>query len=416
MSSRRPLALAIVVALLALLLGACGDLGNGGDETSGEVTEPTTERGGEPKPDLPPLPAGQVQIEGQLAGSLTEQVTDDFRADATNSGLAIDVTPTATDEASAFASLCAGEIDFVDTSRRITDEELKDCTDNGLEVVDFQISFDATVVVTRNERDVGADCVNFDQLRAMFGAGTPVTAWNQVNPNFFPIQLSTVGPDQDASDFTFFGQRVLGVAEPTLADFRSDYVPYGRDNAIKNAIVGGPDDPGGAAPGTVGFLGFSFYELYEDKLRPLEIDGQSGDRCVFPSEETISSELYPLERTLRLYTTQRSLNRQEVQAYLKYYLQRSEEISDDLELIPISDAVRRQEIARISDPLAYGETPNGETSEPDPEGVVATTSTQPEVGTPSGDGVDTTTTPEGSAPPTTSTSPTTTTTTTTTAP
>ena len=95
---------------------------------------------------------------------------------------------------------------------------------------------------------------------------------------------------------------------------------------------------------------------------------------------------------------------------------RSEEISDDLELIPISDAVRRQEIARISDPLAYGETPNGETSEPDPEGVVATTSTQPEVGTPSGDGVDTTTTPEGSAPPTTSTSPTTTTTTTTTAP
>ncbi len=137
MSSRRPLALAIVVALLALLLGACGDLGNGGDETSGEVTEPTTERGGEPKPDLPPLPAGQVQIEGQLAGSLTEQVTDDFRADATNSGLAIDVTPTATDEASAFASLCAGEIDFVDTSRRITDEE-SDCTDNGLEVVDFQ--------------------------------------------------------------------------------------------------------------------------------------------------------------------------------------------------------------------------------------------------------------------------------------
>ncbi len=250
----------------------------------------------------------------------------------------------------------------------------------------------------------------------MFGAGTPVTAWNQVNPNFFPIQLSTVGPDQDASDFHLLRSARARRGRAHARRLPLDYVPYGRDNAIKNAIVGGPDDPGGAAPGTVGFLGFSFYELYEDKLRPLEIDGQSGDRCVFPSEETISSELYPLERTLRLYTTQRSLNRQEVQAYLKYYLQRSEEISDDLELIPISDAVRRQEIARISDPLAYGETPNGETSEPDPEGVVATTSTQPEVGTPSGDGVDTTTTPEGSAPPTTSTSPTTTTTTTTTAP
>lgn len=408
MSARRPFALALAIALLALLLAACGDLGDSGDGTSGEVTEPTTERSGEPKPDLPPLTAGQVRVDGQFAGSLTEQVTDDFRADATSSGLAVDVAPTATDEATAFASLCAGEIDLVDVSRRISDDELKACTDNGLEVVDFQIAFDATVVVTRNERDVGADCVNFDQLRAMFGAGTPVTAWNQINPNFFPIQLSTVGPNQEASDFTFFGQRVLGVAEPTLADFRSDYVPYNRDNAIKNAIVGGPDDPGGAAPGTVGIIGFSFYELFEDKLRPLEIDGQSGDRCVFPSEETISSELYPLERTLRLYTTQRSLNRQEVQAYLKYYLQRSEEISDDLELIPISDAVRRQEIARITDPLAYGETPNGEASEPDPEGVATTTT--PEVGTPSGSGVDTTAPPTGSAPPTT-TAPTTTTTT-----
>ncbi len=106
MSVRRrlhPLALALTVALLSLLLGACGDLGDSGDGTSGEVTEPTTECSGEPKPD-PPLTCGQVQIEGQLAGSLTEQVTDDFRADATNTGLAVDVALTATDD-TAFASV-----------------------------------------------------------------------------------------------------------------------------------------------------------------------------------------------------------------------------------------------------------------------------------------------------------------------
>ncbi len=198
---------------------------------------------------------------------------------------------------------------------------------------------------------------------------------DQINPNFFPIQLTTVGPNQRPPT-TFFGQRVLGVAEPTLADFRpiTSLQPRQRDQERHRRW---PDDPGGAAPGTVGIIGFSFYELFEDKLRPLEIDGQSGDRCVFPPRRRSRASLYLLERTLRLYTTQRSLNRQEVQAYLKYY-PTFEEISDDLELIPISDAVRRQELARISDPLAYGETPNGETSEPDLEGVVATTTT-PEV-------------------------------------
>ncbi len=392
-----------LLVLAALLLGACGDLENegDGDNSRAELTNPnaTTDGGGQPKPELPALPAGQVLLDGQLAGSLTQQVTDDFRSSATSTGLAIDVAATDADLAESFGRLCAGEIDIVDTSRRITDEELEKCADNGLEVVDFQVAFDAAVVVTRNERDVGADCVNFDQLRAMFAAGTPVTAWNQINPNFFPIQLTTVGPEQDSSDFQFFGQRVLGVADPTLADFRSDFQTFPRDNQIRHAVAGSKaDGPAGAPPGTVGIIGFSFYELFEDKLRPLEIDGQSGDRCVFPSEETISSELYPLERTLRLYTTQRSLDRQEVQEYLRFYLERSEDLANDLELIPISDAIRRQEIARVDDPLAYGDS-----SEPSPQGTVSTTPTTPVPGTPSGSGVETAPESSDSSEPTTTT-------------
>ncbi len=384
----------------ALVLSACGDLeAEGADDGSrGELTTPTTANGGQPKPDLPAPPAGEVLIEGQIAGSLTTRVTDEFRVDAERRGLAIDVAATPADVAASFERLCDGEIDLVDTSRRISDEELQRCAGNGLKVVDFQIAFDAAVVVTRNERDVGADCVNFDQLRAMFAAGTPVSAWNQVNPNFFPIALTTAGPDEGATDFTFFGQRVLGVAEPTRADFRSDYQAYATDGEIRRAVVGPDEDP--QPPGVVAIIGFSYYELFEDQLRPLEIDGQAGDRCVFPSEETIASELYPLERTLRLYTTQRSLDRQEVQQYLRFYLQRAEGIAADVELIPVSDAVREQEIARLTDPLAYEESANDEASEPSPDGAATTT---PVPGTPSGSGVDTTTAPpSGSAPPTTS--------------
>ena len=173
------------------------------------------------------------------------------------------------------------------------------------------------MVATRNERDVGADCVNLAQLRSMFGAGSPVSSWNQLNPNFSILALRPGGPDDQTSDFDFFGSSVLGVPDPTLADFRADYQAFPREVQVKNFVADSP-------PGAVGIIGFSFYELFEERLRPLEIDGETGDRCVFPSQETISSELYPLERTLRLYTTVRSLRRPEVQAYIQFHLQQAE--------------------------------------------------------------------------------------------
>ena len=92
---------------------------------------------------------------------------------------------------------------------------------------------------------------------------------------------------------------------------------------------------------------------------------------MFPSDETISSELYPLERTLRIYTTQRSLNRQEVQAFLTSYLRQSEDLAVKDELIPVGDSIRTQELKRIKDPTAYDKAASGAVSEPGTSGAAA---------------------------------------------
>ncbi len=397
--ARRRAAVAALLAALALALAACGGLESTNDSSTGAaaLTEGTsTTAAGESKPrqDLPAPAAGVVRIDGGLDGSLTDDALVKFSNEASRTGLAITVDAGRSGETDAFARLCSGEIDMVDSSREISADEAAACSSNGLQVVDFRIAFDAAVIVTRNERDVGADCVNYDQLRSMFAAGTPVSAWNQVNPNFFPIRLTTTGPEPGSSDFTLFGQRVLGVADPTLGDFRSDYAAFPRDRQIRMQVVGGRDQPGGAPPGVAGIIGFSYYELYEEELRPLEIDGQNGNRCVFPSDETIASGLYPLERTLRIYTTQRSLNRQEVQTFLRSYLRNSPELAARKELIPVGDDIRAQELKRIVDPTAYDKAAAGAVSEPS-ESAATTTTTDP----------------GSSAPPTTSTAPETSTTT-----
>ncbi|MFN8112982.1 MAG: substrate-binding domain-containing protein [Solirubrobacterales bacterium] len=398
MSARlaRRAAAAAAAALAAAALAACGDLETGGDSSTGagaltEGTSTTAAGDAKPQQDLPEATTGVVRVDGSLDGSLTDDAIVRFGNEATQSGLAVTVDAGRSGESEAFTRLCDGEIDMVDSSREISDAEAAACSANGLQVVDFRIAFDAAVIVTRNESDVGADCVSYDQLRAMFAAGSPVSSWNQVNPSFFPIRLTTTGPEPGNSDFTLFGQEVLGVPDPTLGDFRSDYAARPEDRQIRRQVVGGSNQPGGAPPGVAGIIGFSYYELYEEELRPLEIDGQNGNRCVFPSEETIASELYPLERTLRIYTTQRSLNRQEVQEFLRSYLRNAEDLATRKELIPIGDDIRSQELKRIDDPTAYDKAASGAVSEPN-GGTEATT----------------TTAPSGSAPPTTTTTSTTT--------
>ena len=46
------------------------------------------------------------------------------------------------------------------------------------------------------------------------------------------------------------------------------------------------------------YVRFSYYELFEDQLRPFEITLPDGQRnCVFPSQRTITSGEYPLARS-----------------------------------------------------------------------------------------------------------------------
>jgi ABC-type phosphate transport system substrate-binding protein len=471
--SRRAIGTALAVLALALGVAACGDLeddtsGDGtGVTTRGELTSSTTNPT-TPARDLPQPEPGVVKVNGNFDGTLSEAVDRKFEKRNNAGGVAVRVEERSTTDESGFADLCDGSVDIAVSSRRITDAELEACSENGLQVVDFQAAYDAIVIATQNEADVGADCVNLAQLRAMFGAGSPVTAWNQLNPNFSVLRIRPTGPEDGTVDFDYFGSRVLGAPDPTLANYRDDYRPFKREVQAKNYVAGRADadafknagikarrankplpkarrqlkradralkvstkaldkagrqldnagkvldaavkaeDPISQAnaekvhdkavrnhkraehfhdvavrvqkkaskrlkklsrradkanlrllrsdrtvpPGAVGIFSFSFYELWEEKLRPLEIDGQTGDRCVFPSEETISSELYPLERTIRLYTTARSLRRPEVQTYIRFHLETAKDFAAALGLIPIPDSTLQDELAKITNPVA----------------------------------------------------------------
>jgi ABC-type phosphate transport system substrate-binding protein len=97
--------------------------------------------------------------------------------------------------------------------------------------------------------------------------------------------------------------------------------------------------------GHVIYVRFSDYELYEEELRPFEITTPDGHRnCVFPSQSTIASGIYPLSTQVLVTTTTRALERDEVKDFLSDYLNQAQAAATDAAMIGLTDETLRIEL------------------------------------------------------------------------
>jgi len=428
---------------------------------------------------LPTRPSGVVAVSGDRQNSLTKVSSQTFGGVRT----AFDGTGTGI----AFQRLCRGEIDIAETNRAPGPRELAICERYGVELVDpIEVAADAIVIATKNESDVGGDCLQKTTVKEIFRSGSPIDSWDQVG--FDEIPLHTTGRDEGTNIFDFFSSSVLGVdTNPSLGDFRADYrvrnsddrVRYevtseqrikkvnaellplirrleasestrrnheiaaairrakrilqaqiDRENRVRaarltrltsaqktrirvrnaqrfrkvvrdaqNGVIANFSTPrltslrlrykrelaAADVAGTVGYFRFSYYELYENQLRPMEIWdpdtartalSQSGvavtpregtddpkspkandrgpvvdpDRtpwCVFPSQLTITNGSYPLTRPILLYTTKLNIKRAEVKSFLRTYMNRAQDIARQNRLVAITEDRKQSQLELI---------------------------------------------------------------------
>jgi len=478
----RASAAALVAGVATAVLVGCGiDTKNPGaanTSTAAVGNQTTTGSSPTPKPSvkLPKPPKGVVRVEGPRQGSLTPIVISKGVPGVSFSFANVG-------ESQGFADLCNGRIDVLDTSRLITDKELRVCTRNGLQLTDnpIQVASDAVVIATRNESDVGGDCLRLSTVNEIFRAGSPITSWSQVG--FFDIPLRTTGREDSSPTFQSFAQLALGVQRnASLADVRGDYLVHTTDGGVRDevtnqarrrailkryatrlqtlqvdrqvafnafvqaairraknrmlAIFDSENRQRAATKvtltaeqklliqrdnlrriiaaqnaaqarairdfrypqltflqqrirrllrnqtflGTIGYFRFSYYELFENQLRPMEIWDPATSRailsnaknvdvtpqnprrsqpttttvpvngtarvnpsttpwCVFPSQTTITNGSYPLARRLFLYVSKAYLKRAEVKTFLRTYLTNAQSLATQNRLVPIPDTV-----------------------------------------------------------------------------
>jgi phosphate transport system substrate-binding protein len=330
-----------VLAALAALAAAgvvsgCGLTDK--DKTSSTNTNTQTTKRQVQVVKLPQRPKGVVAVDGSTSGSLTPSAVDRFGRTGTPG---VTITVGDAGNTAGFQRFCRGQIDVADSSRAISQSERRLCSRNGIRFVELQAASEAVVITTKNERDVGADCLSLRQVKDTYERGSLITNWQDLNPVFFDVPLHTTGPDENSNEFDFFGNVVLGTrGDTTLADFRKDYVPHSNPDDVRGDVVH-------HRKGWLGIFRFSYYEQFEEQLRPLELDNGRGNRCVFPSQATITSGLFPLSRRLLLYTSTQALQRPEVKAFLRNYLQRALDLATGSRLVPLPIPVQAEQLKKI---------------------------------------------------------------------
>jgi len=107
--------------------------------------------------------------------------------------------------------------------------------------------------------------------------------------------------------------------------------------------------------GTLGLFRFSYYELWEERLRPMEIqvtNSEGKPECIFPSQSTVTDATYPLARQLLLTVDLSAMKEAEISEFLSFAVAESQDEAIEKALVPLPDEVMNTELAWLSGELA----------------------------------------------------------------
>ncbi|MCD4533705.1 PstS family phosphate ABC transporter substrate-binding protein [Nocardioides sp. cx-169] len=292
------------IALLALALSACGGADAGastGDDGSAQ--------------------SGKVAVDGSstvfpmsdAAAELLLEEDPDVKVTVGESGTG-----------GGFEAFCAGKTDISNASRPIKDEEAAVCKQAGIDYTELQVATDALTMVVHKDLDV--DCLTVDQIVQLWGPGSQVKSWNELDPRFPEQEIALFGPGTDSGTYDYLAADVIGDDSEST---RSDYESSEDDNVLVQGV--------GGTEGATGYFGYTYYEENTDTLKALAID--NGEGCVEPSAETAQDGSYaPLARPLFIYVNNAEYRDNEaVATYVDFYIENLSEIAEVGKFIPLSD-------------------------------------------------------------------------------
>jgi phosphate transport system substrate-binding protein len=258
---------------------------------------------------------GEIKIDGSSTVYLiTEAAASQFKKEHAGVNITVGIAGTG----GGFKKFANGETDISDASRPIKETEAKKCKANGIEFTAIQVAWDGIAVVI-NKENTWASKMTMEQLKKIWHPDTKdfknARTWKDVDPTWPDEKITLYGPGPDSGTFDFFTEHVNG--EERLS--RKDYFPSEDDNTLVQGVASNKH--------ALGYFGVAYYEGNKGKLGVVSLSAKGGD-YIAPTPEAVLSHKYPISRPLYLYLNHKSLQRDEVQEFLRFYTRRSDLVKE----------------------------------------------------------------------------------------
>lgn len=230
-----------------------------------------------------------------------------------------------------FKKFCRGEIALSGASRPIKPTEVAMCKDAGIDFVELPIAYDGIAVVV-NKKATWVDHLTVDELKKMWSpeAEGQVTKWSDIREGWPDKKLQLLGPGVDSGTYDYFTKAIVGTEHSS----RGDFAPNEDDNVLVHGVSN--DE------GALGYFGYAYYAENKDKLKLVPIDdgnAENGEGAIAPSPESVAGGTYqPLSRPIFIYVSSKAMERPEVDAFVKFYLNEGKALVAEVGYIALPDS------------------------------------------------------------------------------
>jgi phosphate transport system substrate-binding protein len=288
-----------------------------------------------------------VKVDGSsTVYPITEAVAEEFQAANRDVKVTVGISGTG----GGFKKFTRGEIDISEASRPIKQEEIDECTENGIEFIELPIAFDALTVVI-NKDNTWARSMTVDQLKKLWepGAQGVITNWNQIDPAWPNEKIELFGAGTDSGTFEYFTEAIVGKSKSS----RGDYTASEDDNTLVKGVEGSKN--------AIGYFGMAYYLAHKDKLTAVSIAWDKNKAAagpVAPTKENVLGGSYaPLSRPLFLYVSKQASAKPEVKKFVDFYLAHAKELTTEVKYVPLPDGAYetiRSRFAKLETGTGFG--------------------------------------------------------------
>lgn len=270
--------------------------------------------------------SGRIRADGSsTVFPITEAVAEEFQKQA-KSQVTVGISGTG----GGFKKFCAGETDISNASRPIKPSEVELCSGNGVEYIELPVAYDGLAIVV-NPNNTWIDHITTAELKTIWEpeAQGQIMKWSQVRAGWPDKELHLLGAGVDSGTYDYFTEAIVQKEHSSRGDFTSSE----DDNILVQGVAN--DEL------ALGFFGYAYYIENKDKLKLVPVDDgkpENGAGPIAPSPETVRDGTYqPLSRPIFIYVAKNSLDRPEVAAFVKFYIQNAPELVAEVGYIPLPE-------------------------------------------------------------------------------